>query len=138
MKNLMTKLLPIVKKIINKKINKIKLSVMKKIRSIKRIQPNKKVSNNREIESLENKFGVKAIKNMINTPKKAIEKSPVVNKVNVVTPIKIATKPKIVIEKNKTLQTYLYETPAIKVCESEMLSKSKLNRVDEDKNIPKD
>ena len=34
--------------------------------------------------------------------------------------------------------TYPYGTPAIKVCESEMLSKNKLNRLDEDKSIPKD
>ena len=54
MKNLMDKLLPIVKKIVNKKINKIKSRVVQKIRSIKKIRSNKKVSNNREIKSLEN------------------------------------------------------------------------------------
>ena len=36
------------------------------------------------------------------------------------------------------ITTYLYGTPAIKVCESEMLSKNKLNRLDEDKHTPKD
>ena len=107
MKNLMTSLLPIVKKIVNKKINQIKSSIMRKI------QPNtlKRVSN-REIKSLENNFSVKATKNIINTPKIAIEKSPIVAKANVVTSSKIATKakkvskpkivdkPKIVIEKS--------------------------------------
>ena len=41
-------------------------------------------------------MSVEATKNIINTPKIAIEKSPIVVKPNVVTPIKIATKPKIV------------------------------------------
>ena len=36
------------------------------------------------------------------------------------------------------ITTYPYGTPAIKVCESEMLSKNNLNMLDEDKNIPKD
>ena len=58
-KNLMTSLISMVKKIVNKKIKQIKSSVMKKIRS------NKKVSNN--------KFSVKATKNIINTFKIAIE-----------------------------------------------------------------
>ena len=35
------------------------------------------------------------------------------------------------------ITTYPYGTPDIKVCESEMLSKNKLNRFDEDKNTPK-
>ena len=34
--------------------------------------------------------------------------------------------------------TYPYGTNAFKVCESEMLSKNKLNRLDENKNTPKD
>ena len=34
--------------------------------------------------------------------------------------------------------TYPYGTSAIKVCESEMLSNNKLNRLDEDKHTPKD
>ena len=38
----------------------------------------------------------------------------------------------------KIAQTYLYGTNAFKVCESEMLSKNKLNRLDENKNTPKD
>ena len=67
---------------------------MKKIRSIKKIESNKKVSNNREIKSLENNLSVDTTKNIINTPKRAIEKSVIVVKPNVVSPSKIATKPK--------------------------------------------
>ena len=78
MKNLMSSLLPMIKK-----INKIKSSIMQKIRYIK------KVSNNRR-----NNFSVKATKNMINTPKIDIVKSPIVVEPNVVTLSKIATKPK--------------------------------------------
>ena len=51
MKNLMTSLIPMVKKIVNKKIKQVKSRVMKMIRA------NKKVSNN--------KFSVKATKNII-------------------------------------------------------------------------
>ena len=40
-------------------------------------------------------MSVEATKNIINTPKIAIEKSPIVVKPNIVTPIKIATKTKI-------------------------------------------
>ena len=70
----MSKLLPILKIIVNRKINKIKLSVKQKIRSIKRIGSHKKVCINREIKSLENNLSVEATKNLINTPKIAIEK----------------------------------------------------------------
>ena len=59
---------------------------MKKIRSIKMIGSNIKVSNNREIKSLENNLSVQATKNMISTPKIAIKKSPIVVKPNLVTP----------------------------------------------------
>ena len=52
MKNLMSKLLPVIKEIVNKKINKIKWRVAQMIRSIKKIRSNKKVSNNGEIKSL--------------------------------------------------------------------------------------
>ena len=96
MKNLMSKLLPIVKKIVNKKINKFKSWVL----SIINIGSNKKVSNNREIKSLENNLSVEASKNIINTPTIAIEKSPIVVKPNVVTSSKIANKPKIVVKPN--------------------------------------
>ena len=87
MKNLMTSLLPMVKKIVNKKINQIKLLIMQKIQRNKRRTTSKRVS-------LKNNFSVKATKNIINTPKIAIEKSPIVAKLNVVTSSKIATKPK--------------------------------------------
>ena len=87
----MIKLLPIVKK----KVNKIKSRVMNKIRSIRGVGFNKKVSNNREIKSLENNLSAEATKNIINTPKIAIQKSPIVVKPNLVTPMKIATKTKI-------------------------------------------
>ena len=118
MKNLMTKLLPIVKKIVNKKVYKIKSRVMNKIRSIIGVGFNKKVSNNRKIKSLENNLSVEATKNIINIPKIAFEKSPIVAKPNVVTPIKIASKlkivdkpkvvdkPKIAIEKNNSQNKY--------------------------------
>ena len=79
----MTRLLPIVKEIVNKKINQIKSRIMQNIRS------NKKGQNNRRIN-----FSVKATKNIINTPKIDIEKSPIVAKPNVVTSSKIAAKPK--------------------------------------------
>ena len=36
------------------------------------------------------------------------------------------------------ITAYLYGTPAIKVCESKMLSKNKLSRPNEDKNTLKD
>ena len=85
---------------------------------MRKIQPNKvqntlKRVSNRRIKSLENNFSVKTAKNIINTPKIVIEKSPIVVKPNVVTSSKIATepkkvskpkivdKPKIFIEKNK-------------------------------------
>ena len=71
---------------------------------MKKIRSNKKVSNNT--------FSVKATKNIINTLKIAIEKSPIVAKPNIVTSSKIATKPKKVdkpkmaIEKNINYNEY--------------------------------
>ena len=94
MKNLMTSLLPMVKKIVYKKINQIKSRIMQKIRSNKKRQNALKKVSNREIKSLEKNFSVKATKNIINTPKIDIEKSPIVVKPNVVTSSKTATKPK--------------------------------------------
>ena len=70
MKNLMTSSIPMIKKIVNKKMKQIKSRVMKKIQS------NRKVSNN--------KFSVIATKNIINTTEIAIEKSPIVAKPNAV------------------------------------------------------
>ena len=95
MKNLMTSLLPMVKKIISDKINQIKSGIMQKIRpnkTKKRRNTPKRVSN-RGIKSLENNFSVKATKKIINTPKIVIEKPQIVVKPKVVTSSKIATKP---------------------------------------------
>ena len=96
MKKLMTSLIPFVTKIVNKRIKQIKSRVIKRILSNKKIRFGKKASNNGEIKSLENNLSVEATKNIINTPKIAIEKSPIIVKPNVVEPSKIANKPKIV------------------------------------------
>ena len=110
-KDLMSSLLPIVKKVISNQINQIKLRIMHKIWRNKRQNTLKRVSN-REMKSLENNFRVKATKKIINTPKIVIEKTPIVAELKVVTLSKIAStpkkvskpkkvdKPKIVIEKN--------------------------------------
>ena len=76
---------------------------------------------NREIKSLENNLSVEATKNIINTPKIAIEKSPIVVKPNVVTSSKIA------IEKNINYKT--------KVCVSEMQLKNIPRGDDNTKNV---
>ena len=113
----MSILLTIAKQVIRNQINKIKSRVMRKIQPNKVQNTLKRVSN-RRIKSLENNFSVKATKNIINTPKIVIEKSPIVAKPNVVTSSKIATKPKkvskpkivdkpkIVIEKNFNYDEY--------------------------------
>ena len=62
--------------------------------------------NNRELKSLENNLSVEATKNIINTPKIANEKSPLVVKPNVIKSSKIATKPKIAIKKNINYNAY--------------------------------
>ena len=77
-KNLMARVLPVVKKMITKKVNQIKSTIKSKIlpnRFKKRQNTPKRVSN-RGIKSLENNFSVKATKNIINTPKIVIEKLP--------------------------------------------------------------
>ena len=66
---------------------------------MRNIQPNKvqntlKRVSNRGIKSLENNFSVKATKNIINTSKVVIEKSPTLAKPNVVTSPKIAAETK--------------------------------------------
>ena len=88
--------LPIAKKILSNKINQIKSDIIQKIlpNRFKKRQSTLKNVLNRRIKSLENNFSVEATKNIINTPKIAIEKSPIVAKPNVVTSSKIATKPK--------------------------------------------
>ena len=95
-KNLLSTLLPTAKKVISNQINKIKSRIMQKIRlnKIKKRQNTLKRVSNRGIKSLENNFSFKATKNIINTPKIVIEKSPIVVKPNVVTSSKIAAKPK--------------------------------------------
>ena len=96
----MSTLLPIAKKMLCNKINKIKSDVIQIIlpnRFKKRQNTPKKVSN-RGIKSLENNFSVKATENIINTPKIVNKKSPIVSEPNVVTSAKIAIKPKKVIK----------------------------------------
>ena len=60
-KSLMSTLLPMVKKAISDQINQIKSHIMQKVRSKKRRNVLKKVSN-REIKSLENNFMLKLLK----------------------------------------------------------------------------
>ena len=64
MKNLMASLLPMVKKMANKKINQIKLGIMRKImpNKLKKIRNTSKRVSNRTLKSLENKFSVIAKK----------------------------------------------------------------------------
>ena len=69
---------------VSKKINKIKSRIMHKIRSIKRENTLKSVSN-REIKSLKNNFRVKATKEIINTPKIVTEKPLIIEEPKVVT-----------------------------------------------------
>ena len=91
---------------------------MRKIKHNKVQNTLKRVSN-KGMKSLENNFSVKATKNMVNTPKIVIEKSPIVAKPNVVTSSskiaskpekvrkpKIVDKPKIFIEKNLNYDEY--------------------------------
>ena len=70
MKNLMTRLLPEVKKMINKKVNQIKSGIMRKIlpNKLKKRQNTSKRVSNRTIKSLENNFSVIVTKNIISTP----------------------------------------------------------------------
>ena len=96
----MSTLLPIVKKVASNQINKIKSRIMHKIRSNKRQNSLKNVSN-REIKSLKNNFRAKATKGIINTPKIVTEKPLIVEEPKVVTLSKIATKPRKVIKPKK-------------------------------------
>ena len=98
-KNLMTSLLPVVKKMISNKINQINQI---KSNIIQKIRPNKskkrryipKRESNRGIKSLENNFRVIATKNVINTPKIVNNKPQIVAKPRVVTLSKMASKVK--------------------------------------------
>ena len=83
-----------VEKVISNQINQIKSRILRKIRPNKWQNTLKRVSN-RGVKSLENNFNVKATKNIINTSKIVIEKSPIVAKPNVLTSSKITTKPEV-------------------------------------------
>ena len=86
----MSTLLPIVKNAVSNQKNKIKSSIIHKIKSNK-IQNILKSVSNREIKSL-NRVG--ATKEVINTPKIAVGKLLIVEEPKVITLPKIATKPK--------------------------------------------
>ena len=101
-KNLLSILLPLAKRVISNQINKIKSRVMRKILPNK-VQNTPKMVSNREIKSLENNFTVNVTKNIINTPKVAIEKEQIVCEPKVVTLSKITTKPKKVVSKPKII-----------------------------------
>ena len=83
MKKVLTSLLLMVKKMVNKKINQIKLDIIRKIIPNKlkkrRITP-KRVSN-RTLKSLESNSCVISSKNIINTPKIVINKPQIVTQV---------------------------------------------------------
>ena len=70
----MSTLLPIAKKVISSRINKIKSRIIHKIKPNKR-QNTLKSASNREIKSLKNNFRFKATKGIINTPKIVTEKT---------------------------------------------------------------
>ena len=120
MKKLMTSLLPVVKKMVSKKINQIKSGIMRKImpNNLKKIWNTPKRISNITLKSLENNSPVIATKNVISTPKIVIKKPQIVTKPEVVTIPKLVTKPKkvskpkiigkseIVIEKNKNYDEY--------------------------------
>ena len=93
MKNLMTSLLLVVKKMINKKINQIKSDIMRKIlpNKLKKRRNTPKKLSNRTLKSLENNARVIASKNIINTPKIVINKPQIVTKPEIVTMPKIVT-----------------------------------------------
>ena len=67
----MTSLLPVVKKMINKKINQIKSGIMRKImpNSLKKTRSTPKRISNRTLKLLENNSRVIATKGVISTPK---------------------------------------------------------------------
>ena len=98
--NLMSTLLPIVKRGISNQINKIKSRIIHKILPNKKQNTLKSVSN-RETKSLKNNFRVKATKGIINTPKIVNEKPLIVEEPKVVTLSKIAIKPKKVSKPKK-------------------------------------
>ena len=92
----MTSLLPMVKKVINEKINQIKSGIMRKVipNNLKKRRNTPKRISNRKLKSLENNSRVIATKDIISTLKIVINKPPIVTKPEVVTIPRIVTKPK--------------------------------------------
>ena len=80
MKILMTSLLPVVKKVINEKINQIKSSIIRKmiLNKLKKRRNTPKRISNRTLKSLEDSFRVVATKNIFSTPKIVINKPQVI------------------------------------------------------------
>ena len=95
-KKIMTSVLPMVKKVINEKINQINSSMMRKImpNNLKKRRNTPKRISNRTIKSLETNSRVMATKNIISTPKIVTNKPPIVTKPEVLTMPKKITKPK--------------------------------------------
>ena len=78
----MTSLLPVVKKMINKTINQINLSIMRKImlNSLQKTRNTPKRISSRTLKSLENNSRVIATKDIVSTPKIVIDKPPIITK----------------------------------------------------------
>ena len=112
-KKLMSTLLPIVKKVVSNQINKIKLSIILKIKSNKKQNTLKSVSN-REIKSLKR---VKTTKGVINTPKIVAEKPLLVEEPKVITLPKIAAKSKKVIKPKKVDKVEIHTEKVYNYCE---------------------
>ena len=112
-KKLMSTLLPIVKKVVSNQINKIKLSIIHKIKSNKKQNTLKSVSN-REIKSLKR---VKTTKGVINTPKIVAEKPLLVEEPKVITLPKIAAKSKKVIKPKKVDKVEIHTEKVYNYCE---------------------
>ena len=110
---LLSTLLPIVKKEVSNQINKIKSSIIRKIKSNKRQNTLKSVSN-REIKSL-NRVG--DTKEVINTPKIALEKPLIVEETKVITLPKIGAKPKKAIKPKKVDKSEIHIKKIPNYCE---------------------
>ena len=109
----MSTLLPILKKVVSNQINKIKSSIIRKIKSNKRQNTLKSVSN-REIKSL-NRVG--DTKEVINTPKIALEKPLIVEETKVITLPKIGAKPKKAIKPKKVDKSEIHIKKIPNYCE---------------------
>ena len=101
MKNRIFSLLPMVKKVVNDKINQTKSSIMSKImpNKLKKRRNTPKRISNRTLKSLENNSCVIATKNIISTPKIVTNKPPIVIKPEVVTMPKIVNRKKLLNQK---------------------------------------